>query len=320
MMPVTRRRMLTILAGAGSCAAIGPAAASALPPRFLEWRGTALGADARLVFYDAERARARRALTASLAEIERLEAIFSLYREDSELSRLNATGQLANPSPEMRHLIGLGREIGRLSEGAFDITVQPLWRAIADYFAADPDGPGPTPDALGNTVRLVDYRRIETGPDGIKLRPGMAITLNGIAQGFITEQVTDLLRRQGWRHILNDLGETRALEGRAWPVHLERRPGRVMLRSQAIATSSGAGTTCKPGGGWHHLIDPASGRSARHYRSVSVIAPRAALADALSTALFVAEPALAERVVRRFPMARAIIERHGGGFIEAGTG
>lgn len=320
MTVVTRRRAITILAGTGACVAAGLPVAARSSARILEWRGAALGADALMIFGGRERARAQSALKACLAEVERLEAIFSLFREDSELSRLNAAGRLSNPSPELHHLIALGIEIGRRSEGAFDITVQPLWRAIADNFAGDGVSSGPAPGDLSAAISRVDYRRIEISPENIKLRPGMAITLNGIAQGFITDRIADLLAAQGWRDILIQLGETRALDGRAWPVQIERKPLPLMLRDRAIATSSGAGTPFESSGAWHHLIDPATGRSVQHHRAVSVVAPRATVADALSTALIVADPEKGRRIIARFANVRAIFEAPDGGFVEAGRG
>lgn len=79
----------------------------------------------------------------------------------------------------------------------------------------------------------------------------------------------------------------------------------VPLTEWAIATSSGATTRFEPTGRYHHLFSPASGRSAATYATVTVAAPRATLADALSTALFVAPSSATEHILSQVPGAQA---------------
>ena len=312
--PITRRRALTILAVAGAAVLPGPARADAR--RRFEWRGTALGADARIVLYHQDPAAAEDAVRACMAEVERLEAEFSLYRPDSALSRLNRTGRLDGPSHDMRRLLAECRRFGDLSGGAFDVTVQPLWRLYADHFAAHPDrAAGPDRDAIARTRALVDYRRISVFPDRIELAPGMAVTLNGIAQGYITDRAANLLRRRGWTNVLINLGETRALggrgDGRPWTLVIESaidgdgRPLALPLIDRAAATSAGDGTRFEPTGRHHHIFDPASGESSRRHRQVTVIAADATSADALSTALYVLPADAARDVVARCPGVEA---------------
>ena len=147
-------------------------------------------------------------------------------------------------------------------------------------------------------------------PDRIRLAAGMAVTLNGIAQGYITDRIAALLRRRGWSNVLINLGEIRALDGRPdgmpWTVALDRPISLqtdlpvLRVRDCAVATSSGAGTMFDAAGRHHHLFDPWTGRSASACLQVTVVAPRATLADALSTALFVAPPAARSELLRGF--------------------
>ena len=130
-------------------------------------------------------------------------------------------------------------------------------------------------------------------------RPGMAVTLNGIAQGYITDRIADLLRAEGMRHVLIDLGEVRAIgthpDGRPWRIGLAdpadptRIAARIGLSGLALATSGGYGTRFEPTGRHNHLLDPRTGRCAPPLRSVSVLARDAATADAASTALSLLE-------------------------------
>ena len=292
----TRRRLLQVVGAVAAAALPLPAPAPVTTPRYA-WRGAVLGAEASIVLYHPEARAAAAIVGACLAEVERLEAVFSLYRADSELSRLNRDGALAGPSQDFVRLLDESLWWGEATGGAFDVSVQPLWRLHAEHFARFPnDRAGPEPDAIAAAKSLVDYRRIIRFPGRVRLgRPGMALTFNGIAQGYIADRVAELLESKGIRHVLLDLGEMRALGSRAdgapWRValrHHDRDP--VELMDCALATSAPAGLAFDAAGRHHHLFDPATGSSAHGLRAVSVLAPRATTADALSTALAVAGP------------------------------
>ena len=312
---ISRRRTLAIFASAAT-SLVGSRSRAAEPPRLFEWRGAALGAEATIRLYAHTAAHATGALDAAAAEIERLENEFSLYRPSSALSRLNRDACLLHPSLDMRHLLVEAVRFGKLTQGAFDVSVQPLWELYATHFSRHPeDGSGPPAELVARAARLVDYRQIQIEPDRIMLPSGMAITLNGIAQGYITDRVADLLRACGWTHVLADLGELRGVgahpDGRPWtaalPSPLDAPHGRIMvpLSERAIATSSGAATRFEANGRHHHLFSPASGRSANTYAAVSVAAERATLADAFSTALFVAPLSAAEAMLSKLPGVEA---------------
>lgn len=306
--PLTRRRFLTIAAAAGGAGALGTRAQAT--NRI--WRGTALGADAELIFDHADSGTADAAIRMCLGEIARLEAIFSLYRSDSELVHLNRDGRVDHPSRDLVSLMRLGRHFGDTTGGAFDMTVQPLWRFLAGHFSEDPDCAPPGPLHLQSVLAQVDYRRVEITDRRIVLPTGFAVTLNGIAQGYITDRVADLLRQAGWRDVLINLGEIRALAGRAWPVRIAGSDQRLRLTDAAIATSAGAGTPLNAHGDWHHLINPRSGMSANHHAAVTVVARRAVTADALSTALAVAPLDDVKVIAERNRDASVYIQAHNG--------
>ena len=301
----SRRRVLQVVAaasGAGFLGAIGFLAGRPSTPNasLHRWQGSALGADASLLIDlpDAERAQSLIAL--ALAEINRLERIFSLYRPDSALARLNREGQLHTPPSELVALLDRAQVWGERSGGAFDITVQPLWQLYQDHFSRPGANPlGPPESAVAAARRLTDFRAVDVSAKRIVLaRPGMSVTLNGIAQGDITDQVADLLRAEGLQHALVDLGEFRALSshpsGRPWKVGVrdpndaESLIDKVALVDRALATSATSGTRFDSGGRHHHLFDPGSGRPSRGLVAASVVARRARDADAFSTALLAA--------------------------------
>ncbi|MGP1613527.1 MAG: FAD:protein FMN transferase, partial [Pollutimonas bauzanensis] len=168
----------------------------------------------------------------------------------------------------------------------------------------------PTPDAISRALRSVDYRAIQLDASRIQLmRPDMKLTLNGIAQGYITDRVAQLLHNAGLDRALVDMGEIRGLDSRAagapWrvgladPEHPERTFETVELRNQALATSGGYGTTLDAAGRFAHIFDPKTGLDQPRYRSVSVMAQQATAADALSTAFSTMTLAQAAPVIKK---------------------
>lgn len=319
----TRRRFLAIAASAGAIAGL-PALASANTSASATstWKGVALGAPASMTLVHPDRDFARATIQRCVAEIDRLESIFSLYRPQSALVRLNAAGVLAQPPAELVELLSFALSMARHSEGAFDPTVQPLYRLLAAHFAQPGAAPaGPDARAIGRVLESVGHRHVELTAGLIRLhRPAMAITLNGVAQGFITDRVGGLLRRAGFDNVLVDIGEALALgrraDGEPWraaiadPRGSDRRLfeleiGDIPGALPALASSAGSGTRFGESTRLHHLLDPRTGASAMHHAGVTVAAPRATLADGLSTTLSVVAPAQAPAVLAAWPEARA---------------
>lgn len=308
---ITRRRMIVIAASAaGSAFLAGGRLARANAP--VRWRGSALGAQVSIEIHHPDRAEAEQLVERCLLEVRRLEQQFSLYRADSAISILNRTGILVAPDTDMVALLKASQHFAVLTGGAFDPTVQPLFQLYADHFASGrPDGEGPSPQKLAEALAKVGYRGLLVGEDRIALaRRGAAITLNGIAQGFATDRVVERLRQADLSTTLVNMGEIRAIgarpEGTPWRVGLgdPDRPGLLIetvdLVDRAVATSAGAGFRFDARGRFTHLFDPATGRSPRRYRSVSVMAPTATEADALSTAFSLMPlPAIADIVATR---------------------
>jgi FAD:protein FMN transferase len=319
---VTRRRFLRIAAATASCGGASLLASSmprAAEPAPAVWRGIAMGNLASIEIRHLERDRANRLLETARAEIERLEAIMSLYRPDSDLSRFNRDGALRDSPLDLVNVLAEARRFGAITNGAFDVTVQPLWQAYASYFGnpgCDPHGPGS--DAIRRAVERVDYRALEIDPDAVGLgRPGMQVTLNGIAQGYITDRITELLRNEGLEHVLVDLGEIRALgtrdEVRRWQVGIENPQDRqaivaeVPLLDRALATSGGYGFKFDAAGRFHHIFDPRTGSCPQRYASVTVIARDATTADALATACNLLTPKEIAAVLRAAGADRALL-------------
>ena len=279
---ITRRRLIAISAAF----AAAPAAARAHAGTARLWTGQALGArvSIRLDHSEAKAIAAR-----VMAEIDRLEGILSLYRPESALCRLNREGQLIAPPFELLDCLSLADAVHRASNGRFDPSVQPLWALWAESAAV---GGRPDADAIKEARRRTGWDKIAFDATAITLRPGMALTLNGIGQGYVADRVASLLEAENLTDILIDTGELRAIGGKpegdgisreGWPVRLETG-GRVALRQRALATSAPLGTTFDQTGKDGHILDPATGMPARApWRAVSISAASAAIADALAT-------------------------------------
>ncbi|CAN7573736.1 FAD:protein FMN transferase [Rhizobium sp. LjRoot30] len=283
-MPVTRRRLIAISA-ALALLPVAARATTTASPRL--WTGQALGARAsiRLDHPDAEAIAAR-----VMKEIDRLENILSLYRFESALCRLNREGHLEAPPFELLECLSLAGAVHRASGGRFDPTVQPLWALWAEAAAG---GRQPEAQAIEAAREKTGWSKVVLDPGEITLQPGMALTLNGIGQGYVADRIAALLESEGLTDILIDTGEFRALGGKpnsggaleqGWPVRLETGE-RLSLRQRALATSAPLGTTFDQAGRDGHILDPATGMPAQaRWRSISISAPSAAIADALTTA------------------------------------
>jgi thiamine biosynthesis lipoprotein len=323
---LTRRRAMTILGMAAGIPLLCAGDRAAEAPPLYRWNGTSLGSPSRLLLYHPDRAAAARIVARCAAEIERLERIFALYRADSELARLNLDGRLEAPSVDLLALLSQCQRLSALSGGAFDVTVQPLWNLYATHFFARPSPPdGPALDAIERVQTLVGWQGIDLAARRIALaQPGMGLTLNGVAQGYVTDRITAILRNSGCDRTLADMGRSemraqgRHADGHFWRVGLAdpRHPDRIALAIDlcdgALCTSGGYGTPFEPSGRYHHLFDPATGTSANHYIGVSVFAQSAMIADALSTALYVAAPTRTAALLAGFRGVSARLTRPDG--------
>lgn len=295
-MTATRRRFLTILASGMASAA--PLRSARAEP--VTWRGRALGAEAEIRLFGTDQAQARQALAAARDTIQRMEKLFSLYLAGSALNRLNAAGTLHMP-PEFARLIGIADAIHAASGGLFDPTVQPVMVALAR-----------TPDKLSPAERQalaerIGWAKVQRHRSELSFSvPGMALTLNGIAQGFATDRVSEVLNAHGFDPHLVHVGEYRAGSSPA-QIGIGSAGGSLLdtleLHNASVATSSHGGTRFENGSG--HIVLPGLGNHEPRWRSVTVQARTAASADGMSTALALttnsglAENAIAEGLVER---------------------
>ena len=279
----------------------GAAAAATGPAEALQWRRRALlglGTTLTLRAAHPDAAQLERALDAAVEAIRRVEAAMNLHRADSELVRLNQQGTLDNPSEELLTVLQMAQAVSRRSQGQFDVTVQPLW---ALYDRARRDNRLPTAEEIGHAKRCVGWQGVDISPRRIALRhPGMALTCNGIAQGRAADAAREALRRHGVANALINAGEYAAMghneHHRAWTLGIEdphdeqRLLAALHSDGRAVATSADNRSAFTADRRHHHIFDPATGDSPPELSSVTVLAPSAMLADALTKVMFIAGP------------------------------
>jgi thiamine biosynthesis lipoprotein len=301
MHPVmSRRRFITfVAAAAGLPLLLRVGGAQARPVR---WDGTALGAPASIQLFHTDESQARAAIEAGLNELKRLESIFSVYRADSSISLLNRDGVLENAPNDFIAMLTHALALAKISGGVYDPTVQPLWKTYFRHFTAtNPDPAGPSQQEIAASLALVDWRGVEIDAGRSRVsfaHPGMGLTLNSGAQGYITDRVAEVLRSHGFDRMLVDMGEPRALsakpDGSAWRIAIANpaHPGSAVTTldvvDKCVSTSGGYGTLFDPAGAFTHLMNTRTGLTAPAMLGVSVVADTGTIADGLSTAMLMA--------------------------------
>lgn len=297
---LSRRRFITLAAAAAGLPLL--LKLESAHASLTRWDGTALGAPASIQLFHTDPAMARTAITAGLKELARLESIFSVYRADSAISALNREGTLNNAPADLVGLLSRALALAEISEGVYDPTVQPVWQLYLQHFvAAHPDPNGPAKHDLAAALAKVDWRAVRVDGKNRRIsfaRSGMALTLNGGAQGYITDRVTDVFRAHGFDRMLVDMGEPLALstkpDGSAWRVGIANPadPGQTVITldlvDQCVATSGGYGTLFDDAGVFTHIIDTRTGLTAPALQGVSVIADSGTIADGLAAAMLMA--------------------------------
>jgi thiamine biosynthesis lipoprotein len=242
--------------------------------------GLAFGTTVSISVRHADAGEAQAAIDAALNEARRVDSLMSIHQPASQVFRLNRDKAVGAPDPHLLAVLNHAHALSRLTQGAFDHAA------------------GVPPERERRRAwDLVGWTAVRAGPERVVLaRPGMAITLNGLAQGYATDLALAALRRHGIRHALVDTGEYGAAgraAGRPWQLGI-RDPRRddalaasVALDGRCLATSGDYASPFTQDFLHHHIFDPATGDSPIELASVTVLAPTGLEADGLSTAFMV---------------------------------
>jgi thiamine biosynthesis lipoprotein len=260
-----------------------------------------------------------RALDAAVALLRRIEAQMNLFDPMSALSQLNRERVLHTPPAELLQVLRIAQRVSQASAGAFDVTVQPLWQAFA---AAQREQRLPDAHEVAAARARVDWRALHAAPHELRLlRPGMAVTLNGIAQGYAADRVRGVLVQHGIRHALIDAGEFAPLGHnplqRPWTLGIAdpRAEAALLARlitdGRCVATSADSETSFSADRRHHHIVNPHTGYSPDELAAVTVAADRGALADALTKVMFVAGPQRIPALARHWRVDVLWVDRRG---------
>jgi FAD:protein FMN transferase len=316
---VKRQQFLRVAVGLGAAALLG--GATSIPSALLWRRRTLLGFGTTLTLLAGheDKGTLERALDAAVASLRRIEAQMSLFDPDSALSRLNRDAVLPSPPADLLEVLEIAQAVSRASDGAFDVTVQPLWQVFA---AAQRAGGLPDQDHVAAARARVGWGGLEVTREAVRLRPGMAVTLNGIAQGYAADQVRAVLQAHGIRHALVDAGEFAPLgenaNARPWTLGIANPRdekallARLVSDGRCIATSADDATSFSADHRHHHIFDPRTGYSPTALAAVTVAADSGAIADALTKVLFVAGPGHAFELARAWNVDALWVDKDGG--------
>jgi thiamine biosynthesis lipoprotein len=247
----------------------------------------AMGTQVELLLDTEPSAESDAALDRAEREFERLEALLSRFRPDSELSALNRSGAL-DAGPELAEVTRLAVEARERTGGRFDPTVHDALVAAGydrTFAEVEADGEAAAPRPCGGQVRVEGSR--------IELEPGFRLDLGGIAKGYAVDRAHRLLAAAG--PCMVNAGGDLAGSGRLWPVGVETADGEISLglENGALATSGRDRRRWRRGGrDAHHLIDPATGSpAAGDLVRVTAFAPTAVEAEVAAKAIFLGAPA-----------------------------
>ncbi len=265
----------------------------------------------------------------ALDVVEALESQLTIYRDDSEVARLNRTAHEAPVVVEegLFRLLELARAISEWSGGAYDVTagaLSEIWGFVRGPRRVPSDAE--RADALARS----GWNKLHLDPARRSVAfdvPGLVVNFGSIGKGYAIDRAVDVIRGHllptsalvhGGRSSLYALGSPPGRFADRWDVAL-RNPfdaetplGAFRVRNRAIGTSGDAFQRFEVGGrSYGHILDPRTAEPVEGPASLTVLAPNAAEADALSTALYVLGPDAARDLVARRPEIGVVIVEEG---------
>jgi thiamine biosynthesis lipoprotein len=238
------------------------------------------------------------------AEVERLEALWSRFRDDSDVTRLNErTGRWVEVAPETGDLLGAAIAAWHATSGAFDPLLGTSLAALGydrSFEAIDLAGAGSVCPPLPPARRHPDDLEVDPAGGRARVAAGRSLDLGGLGKGWTADLLVAALRHRGAAGACANLGGDVAASGRAphedgWHVDVDHRaacdaPGVLTLRAGGLATSTTLRRAWRGPGGdaRHHLLDPRWGRPCRgDLVEATVVAKSAAQAEVLTKVAFV---------------------------------
>jgi thiamine biosynthesis lipoprotein len=271
------------------------------------------------------------AIDAGMAELRRLDAMMSLYKDTSEITKVNvAAGKgPVKVSPEMIEVVKHAAEISRLSGGVFDVTIGPL---VVLWQMRLKEGNVPTDAEIAKIKPLVNYRNISIDKKASTIflkKPGMIMDFGGM-KGYMADRVADLFRKRGITNaIIAVAGDIWVLghreDGSPWRIGVQhpREHDKTLtvleLSDKYISTSGDYERfVIREKKRYHHIIDPRTGKPSKGVISVTLVGDRGAIIDPLSKVPFILGPEDGMKFVRKFGAEAIIVDEQGKVFMTDG--
>ena len=242
------------------------------------WKGIVFGIPVGIRFRNVTKERAENLGEQSRELAREYEANFSLWNENSELSRLNREGELLVPSEALLDCLRIAQDFQVKSGGIFDPSVHSYLQWAKGEYAA---GRNLKASEIEERRHLVDFSKVEISKEAIRLEKGMSLSLNALAQGYVTDRICEFLED----HVLSALvnfGEYRVVGSHPFKVEIEGAEKTLAL-TRALAVSSGGGQRLSATSSANHLIRPQDGSSPDPKKIIAVEADTAVIADAIAT-------------------------------------
>lgn len=276
----------------------------------------------------ASKDKSEEAIGRAFDEIHRLARLMNRFDERTAVAQLNREGYLEDIPPEIAQVVAKSLYFHQLSQGTFDISVKPVVDLFKQTFGGA-EKIAPTEEALNEALGLVGSNGIELRDGSIHFKkPGMGITLDGIAKGYIVDRASEVLAAHSIEnHLINAGGDIRTMGAKAdkkpWtvaiqdPLKRKHYPDVIHMTNGAVATSGNYEIYFDREKMFHHIVDPRTGLSPRLTSSVSVTAPTTMEADALSTSVFVMNPVRGTRFINSLPHCESLVIARGGSQLES---
>jgi thiamine biosynthesis lipoprotein len=281
-----------------------------------------MGSELRVMIWTADEVGAASASEAVFHEFDRLEALMTVWRDDSDIQRLNAAAgdHPVRVSPEVREVLRVAREVSDWTEGRFDVTfgaLSGLWK-----FDHDQDNTIPDRQAVLKRLPLVDYRAVEVDDSAgtaFLRRRGMRAHLGGIGKGYAVDRGVAIVRKRGFSDFMIQAGGDMYVAGRRgdrpWRVGIRDPRGPADRSFAALDLTDGTFSTSgdyerffmKNGRRYHHILDLSVGEPASACRSVTIVAENATVTDALAKGVFVLGPERGMALIERLPHVEGVI-------------
>ncbi|MFC1533054.1 FAD:protein FMN transferase [Thermodesulfobacteriota bacterium] len=282
----------------------------------------AMGTSVSMTLIHSSRDKAEEAIGLAFEEIDRLSGLMNRFDNRTAISQLNMEGLLKDIHPDIIEVVGNALEYYRITRGAFDISVKPLVDLFKEKFSWM-NRQYPDRKRLKEALDLVGSDKIEIEGGIIRFKkPGMGITLDGIAKGYIVDKASkSLLSHDIENFLINAGGDMRAVGSRhdrkPWTIAIqdprkrEKHRNIIHVTDAAVATSGDYEVYFDREKMFHHIVNPETGLSPVLSTSVSVIAPTAMEADALSTSVFVMNPENGTRFIDSLPRCESLVISRG---------